>query len=85
MNGFIKKQAAALCVIGGLTALAGCPCYRDIVDPCYPARYEAESRNLVISGMAEAEGEYDGLHAIFLRKPCPPENLIHEVQVALGY
>lgn len=40
---------------------------------------------LVISGMAEAEGEYDGLHAIFLRKPCPPENLIHEVQVALGY
>ena len=39
---------------------------------------------LVISSMAEAEGEYDGLHVIFLRKPCPPENLIHEVQVALG-
>jgi uncharacterized membrane protein YgcG len=52
MNGFIKKQAVGLCLIGGLTALAGCSCYRDIVDPCYPARYEAESRNLTIGGMA---------------------------------
>jgi hypothetical protein len=52
MNGFIKKQAASLCVIGGLAALAGCSCYRDIVDPCYPARYNAEARNLTINGMA---------------------------------
>lgn len=52
MNGFIKKQAAGMCLIGGLAALAGCSCYRDIVDPCYPARYEAESRNLVISALA---------------------------------
>ena len=52
MNGFIKKQAATLCVFGGLAALAGCSCYRDIVDPCYPARYNAESRALTINGMA---------------------------------
>src|SRR5258708_15551965 len=52
MNGFIKKQAAGMFLIGGLAALAGCSCYRDIVDPCYPARYEAESRNLVIGGLA---------------------------------
>ncbi|HEV8059146.1 MAG TPA: hypothetical protein VGP68_04715 [Gemmataceae bacterium] len=52
MNGFIKKQAAGLCLIGGLAALSGCACYRDIVDPCYPARYEAESRNLTIGAMA---------------------------------
>ena len=52
MNGFIKKQAAGLCVLGGLASLAGCTCYRDTVDPCYPARYEAESRALTINGMA---------------------------------
>lgn len=39
---------------------------------------------IVISGMAEAEGEYDGLHAIFLRKPCPPDCLIREVEAALA-
>jgi hypothetical protein len=52
MNGFIKKQAVGMFLIGGLASLAGCSCYRDIVDPCYPARYEAESRNLTINGMA---------------------------------
>ena len=39
---------------------------------------------LVISGMAEAECEYDGLHVTFLRKPCPPDCLIREVQAALA-
>jgi len=38
---------------------------------------------LVISGMAEAESEYHGLHVVFLRKPCPPDSLIREVQAAL--
>jgi CheY-like chemotaxis protein len=38
---------------------------------------------IVISGMIEAEGEYEGLRVIFLRKPCPPECLIREVQSAL--
>ena len=52
MNGFIKRQAVGLCLMGGLATLAGCSCYRDIVDPCYPARYEAESRNIVIGSMA---------------------------------
>jgi len=35
---------------------------------------------IVISGMAEAEGEYKGLNVIFLRKPCPPDRLIREIQ-----
>ncbi len=52
MNGFIKMRAASLFLMGGLTALAGCDCYRNIVDPCYPQRYEAESRKLVIGTMA---------------------------------
>ena len=34
---------------------------------------------IVISGMAEAESEYDDLNVVFLRKPCPPETLIREV------
>jgi hypothetical protein len=52
MNGFIKKRAATLCVLGGLASMTGCSCYRDIVDPCYPSRYAGESRNLVINGLA---------------------------------
>ncbi|CAN5610924.1 hypothetical protein BH10PLA2_BH10PLA2_12570 [soil metagenome] len=52
MNGFIKKRAASLCVLGGLASLTGCSCYREIVDPCYPSRYSGESRNLVINGLA---------------------------------
>jgi CheY-like chemotaxis protein len=34
---------------------------------------------IVISGMAEAENEYDDLNVVFLRKPCPPDALIREV------
>jgi CheY-like chemotaxis protein len=34
---------------------------------------------IVISGMAEAEGEYAGWDVTFLRKPCPPELLIQAV------
>ena len=37
---------------------------------------------IVISGMAEAEEEYAGLNVTFLNKPCPPEELILEVQRA---
>jgi DNA-binding response OmpR family regulator len=40
---------------------------------------------LVISGMAEAEGEYANLRVAFLRKPCPPECLIREVKATLGH
>ena len=39
---------------------------------------------IVVSGMAEAEGEYEGLEVHFLRKPCPPECLIREVHTALA-
>ena len=38
---------------------------------------------VVISGMCEAEQEYSGLNVTFLRKPCPPHNLIREVRAHL--
>jgi len=31
---------------------------------------------IVISGMAEAENEYEGLDVLFRTKPCPPPELI---------
>lgn len=46
MNGFINYKKLAVCLMGGLTVLAaGCSCYRNVVDPCYPERYEAEARH----------------------------------------
>lgn len=39
---------------------------------------------LVITGMDEAEPKYAGLGVTFLHKPCAPEDLIAEVQKALG-
>src|SRR5438270_4719522 len=44
MNGFIKATAAGLCLGAGLNALVGCTHYREIVDPCWPERYNAEAR-----------------------------------------
>jgi CheY-like chemotaxis protein len=38
---------------------------------------------IVISGLAAAESEYDGMDVGFLRKPCPPEQLISCVREAL--
>ena len=38
---------------------------------------------IVITGLAEAEPEYDDLGVTFLAKPCPPERLIASVQAAL--
>lgn len=38
---------------------------------------------LVISGMDEAEPQYDGLGVIFLHKPCAAEELIAEVEKAI--
>ena len=37
---------------------------------------------IIISGMAEAEGEYEGLDIIFRQKPCPPAELIELVRRA---
>ena len=39
---------------------------------------------IAIRGMIEAESEYEGLHVIFLRKPCPPDCLIGEVHSPLA-
>ena len=38
---------------------------------------------IVVTGMVEAEQEYEGLNVTFLQKPCPPPELIHAVQQAL--
>jgi hypothetical protein len=45
MNGFIPRTALgiALCISG----LAGCACYRTIVDPCWPERYNYIARGSV--------------------------------------
>jgi hypothetical protein len=45
MNGFIPRTALGLglCFFG----LAGCACYREIVDPCWPQRYNALARQSV--------------------------------------
>src|SRR5438105_1149418 len=44
MNGFIKATVAGLCLGTGFTTLAGCYHYRQLVDPCWPERYNAEAR-----------------------------------------
>ena len=38
---------------------------------------------IVVSGMAEAEEEYEGLDVRFLAKPCLPEELIRQVRNVL--
>jgi DNA-binding NtrC family response regulator len=37
---------------------------------------------IVISGLPEADREYEGLNVIFRQKPCPPAELIKLVQAA---
>ena len=39
---------------------------------------------IVISGLAEAEQEYDGMDILFRQKPCPPPELIKLVQAAVA-
>jgi DNA-binding NtrC family response regulator len=39
---------------------------------------------IVISGMPEAQEEYEGLNVSFRQKPCPPAELIQLVQGAVG-
>jgi len=39
---------------------------------------------VVISGLADADTEYDGLNVIFRVKPCDPEDLIALVKTALN-
>ena len=46
MNGFVKATVAGLCLGTGFT-LVGCAEYRQVVDPCWPDRYNAEARRSV--------------------------------------
>ena len=39
---------------------------------------------LVISGMEEAESEYEGMNVLFRLKPLLPENLLASVQSLIG-
>jgi hypothetical protein len=50
MNGFLRKTLNALCLGSGAAAIlgsVGCAGYREIVDPCYPERYNIEARQVV--------------------------------------
>jgi hypothetical protein len=43
MNGFVKATVAGLCLGTGM-GLVGCAEYRQVVDPCWPDRYNAMAR-----------------------------------------
>lgn len=44
MKGLIKRTAAGLALSAGLCSLSGCVLYRQVVDPCYPERYNYQAR-----------------------------------------
>jgi hypothetical protein len=52
MKGFVTHCMTALCMTGGLAVVGGCDVYRNLVDPCYPERYEYAARQEVISAFA---------------------------------
>jgi hypothetical protein len=52
MKGFIKKSMVVLGFSGGLALGGGCETYRNLVDPCYPQRYEFASRQETVAAMA---------------------------------
>lgn len=47
MKGFIRKSVLGSCLGGAFLALAGCAEYRELVDPCWPERYNHQARNSV--------------------------------------
>ena len=48
MNGFITKNTLRLCFSAvGLVSLIGCYHYRELVDPCWPERYNSIARHSV--------------------------------------
>jgi hypothetical protein len=51
MNGCIARAATLLCGAAVLTA-GGCHWYQDLVDPCYPERYEYMARKEVHEALA---------------------------------
>lgn len=52
MNGFIRKSGTAAYLIGGLSLLAGCYRYGEIVDRCYPQRYNWQAQQEVCEALA---------------------------------
>jgi len=52
MNGFVGKAVALLGWAGALAGGVGCHAYRDLVDPCYPERYEYMARQEVNGAFA---------------------------------
>ena len=52
MKGLIRQRMAAACLAGGLGLAGGCFEYRDLVDPCYPQRYEFAARQEVVGTIA---------------------------------
>jgi hypothetical protein len=52
MKGFVARTLAALCLGGGLAAAGGCYTYHDLVDPCYPDRYEHMARQETVGAFA---------------------------------
>jgi hypothetical protein len=47
MKGFIKQTAAICCFGAGLITVLGCAAYRDVVDPCWPERYNSMASSSV--------------------------------------
>ena len=45
MNGFLRSAFAGVC-LGSSALVVGCSHYRDVVDPCYPDRYNMEARKV---------------------------------------
>ncbi len=52
MKGFIGKAVALAGLSAGFSAATGCCGYYDVVDPCYPARYNAMARREVCEPLA---------------------------------
>ena len=52
MKGLMTKWATALGVTSSLAAVGGCECYKNLVDPCYPERYEYAARQEVVATFA---------------------------------
>jgi hypothetical protein len=47
MKGIIARAVPVACLLSGLVVLTGCYGYRDLVDPCYPWRYNSQAQEAV--------------------------------------
>jgi hypothetical protein len=52
MKGFITRGLSAACLTGVLALAGGCEIYHNLVDPCYPERYEYMARQELNAAMA---------------------------------